>query len=154
MGDWLRKLRGLAGLSAFGGVAGALFGVLMIIVTSVVWGVGGISLMTLVSGAIPWALIGAVSAGGAGLAIVTLDSHKSLPELSAPRTALYGGVLGAACLLAMLLLLTPGVPLAALSIGAGCGAALGGGIGGGLVAAAKRADRASLTRGGNGGRTD
>ena len=144
MVERLKKLRGLAGLTAFGGLAGALFGALMIVISSLFFGYGSISFALLASGALPWALIGGLSAGGVGLTIATVESQNSLSELSALRAALYGAVLGAAALLAILVLLTPGLPVATLIVGAGFAATLGGGIGAGLVAAAKRADRDDL----------
>ena len=144
MVEQLKKLRGVAGLTAFGGLAGALYGVLMIVISSLFFGYGSISLDLLASGALPWAFIGGVSAGGVGLTIATVESQKSLSELSASRAALYGAVLGAAAILAALVLLTPGLPVGQLIVGAGFAAPLGGGVGAGLVAAAKRADRDAL----------
>jgi hypothetical protein len=145
MVGWLKKLRGLAGVTVFGGLAGAFFGVLMVVITSLYSGSGGINLFTLGSGATAWSLIGALSAGGVGLAIATVESRRSLPELSALRAAIYGGVLAAATVVGTLVLLTPGLALTNLSVGAGFGAMLGGGIGGGLIAAAKRAERGDLS---------
>ena len=144
--EQLKKLRGLAGLTAFGGLAGALYGLLMIVISSLFFGYGSISWDVLASAAIPWALIGGVSAGGVGLAIATVESRKSLSELSALRAAVYGAVFGAAAIVSALVLLTSGLPEGQLILGAGFAATLGGGIGAGLVAAAKRTDRDALAK--------
>lgn len=140
MNNWLRKLRGVAGLTAIGGMAGALFGSLWAVATTVFLGVGGISVGMVTTIAAPWTLVGATTAGGVAVLLATFDSSKTLGELSTLRTALWGGLLGALGPFLLVAAIMPGIPASMLVGVMGTGSVLGACIGGGLVAAAKGAD--------------
>lgn len=154
MNNWLRKLRGVAGLTAIGGLAGALFGSLWAVATTLFLGVGGISATMVATIAAPWTLIGATSAAGVAVLLATFDSKKTLGELSPLRTGLWGGLLGALGPLLLVTAIAPGLPAAMLVGVMITGSVLGSGIGGGLVAAAKGAEADQLTDGSRRGHLD
>ena len=141
MKTWLRRLRGVLGLGAVGGVVGWLFGALWWFAVSVL-GVGGLEFGSLgVTGAL-WAFFGAFATTGTGLLLLVLGSTGSLERLSPWRVAAFGALAGFVAPPAFVGFWGPTVALVA-SISSAFGAVLGGG----LVWAAKRAPADQLTDG-------
>ncbi len=146
MTGFLRRLRGLLGLSAVGGTVGGILGVVYAFVTSFL-GLGSIAFGSVGWTAALWAGFGAAAAGGVGLVLATLESRRSLGELSAGRAALGGAVVGALAPLAVVFALTGGIYVSGVSFVAGLSGLLGAGLGAGFVSMAKRAEKAELGRG-------
>jgi hypothetical protein len=135
----LQRARGILGLAAFGGAAGALFGAAWEAVSSVravgtIW-VGGVTL-----NAVIWGTFGALSAGGFGVLLPTLSAGRKLDGVATWRAGLLGAAAGAVVPVVALALLNGALPavLERLPLLGFC-AGLGGLIGSGLIAIAKRA---------------
>ncbi len=141
MGRWLRKLRGLAGLTAVGGLIGAVSGGLtgLIQLWLGVWGTGPLSVALF---AAVWGGYGASVAACVGVLLAVMGPKKSLTELSAWLTGLCGAVIGAAAPLGLAYALS--FPLSTMGGAVVQFALLGGALGAGLVIAAKRAESRAL----------
>lgn len=141
MSGWVRKVRGVFGLSAIGGVLGGLFGAARFGVLALL-GAGTVSVEMLVQGVLAYGAFAGIATGGVGLLLATAGSKLSLEELSPIRAGLVGALLGGIAPVLFVLgtfsggLGTPALLSIALRFGL-----LGGILGGGLVAVAKRADR-------------
>ena len=144
MAGWLRKGRGLAGLSAVGAAAGALFGAAWSAGIAILFGSAGINFVALGAGALVWGGFGAFTACGVGIGLAVLGSGKSLSELSVLQAGTMGLVLGAAGPLLLLFSVTGTFAWGLLAGPIGMSSVLGSLLGGGLVAAAKRADSGEL----------
>lgn len=148
MSGWRRRLRGLAGLSAVGGVVGAVIGFCWVLVAGLLGG-GVLDLATLLWGAGLVGGLGALSAGALGGALAVLDDGKSVAELSSVKAGLLGAAGGVGVTFAVVTVLMAGagfggvVPFGFLLMGA----LLGGTFGVGAVAAAKRSARKELEAG-------
>ena len=146
MASWLKRLRGIVGLGAFGGAAGALFGGLWWFGSSVL-GLGGVVFGPLGWTAALWGGFGALAASGAGLLLTSLGSRQTLEQLSPLRVGAFGLVMGFLAPPAYMFLMTGVFWGPTLSIVATISGVLGGALGSGLVLAAKRAP-ADLPAGG------
>lgn len=148
MSGWVRKVKGVFGLSAIGGVLGGLFGAARFGVLALL-GAGGWSWEILGQGVLAYGGFAAIATGGVGLLLATAGSRLSLEELSPLKAGLVGALLGGLAPVLFVLatfsggIATPAIASIALRFGL-----LGGILGGGLVAVAKRADPA-LPRGGD-----
>ena len=142
MGRWPRKLRGLAGLTAVGGLIGAVSGGLTGLIQ--LWlGVLGTGPPLLVAGlAAVWGGYGASVAACVGVLLAVMGPKKSLTELSAWLTGLCGAVIGAAAPLGLAYAFS--FPLSIMGGAVVQFALLGGALGAGLVIAAKRAESRAL----------
>ena len=138
MASWLKRLRGILGLGAFGGAAGALFGGLWWLGSSVL-GLGGIVFGPLGWTVALWGGFGAFAASGAGLLLTALGSRQTLEQLSPLRVGAFGLVMGFLAPPAYVFLMTGVFWGPTLSIVATISGVLGGALGSGLVLAAKRA---------------
>lgn len=144
-----KRLRGLAGLTSLGGLAGALFGGVGAVV-SVLLGGGVLTAEVVLVGAAVWGGIAALATAGVGVSLLAGGPRESLAELSAAKAGALGVVIGATVPLLLslsirvvLLGLAPTISVSILSSmvigGVVCGT-----IGGGLVTVAKRADAGRL----------
>lgn len=143
MAQWGRKLKGLVGLSAVGGVIGAIYGAARAAILAFTgFGWAPDIFMGMITSHAGFA---ALTTAGVGITLATVGSRLSLSELSPWKAALVGGVCGAAIPLGVIALTFTGVgmPGVFLAIGARYGM-LGAALGGGLVAVAQRADRRAL----------
>lgn len=143
--EWLKKARGLAGLTSLGGLVGALFGGLGTALTALVGG-GGLSASMVLLGAGVWGGIAAVATAGVGLLLVAGGPRESLQELSASKAGLLGLIIGATAPLLLnlgikvvLLGLSPTITVS-VAASMAVGGALCGTLGAGLVAIGKKAD--------------
>lgn len=142
MSSWARKVRGILGLSAVGGVIGGLYGAVRLGLMAI-FGSGTFIMEGLLLGMATYATFAAIATGGVGLLLATAGSRLSLEELSPLRAGIVGGLLGAAApVLFVLATWSGGVAAPALVSVALRFGVLGGILGGGLVAVAKRADPA------------
>lgn len=142
MSSWGRKVRGILGLSAVGGVLGGLYGAARLGVLAIL-GSGTFVLEGLMMGVATYAGFAAIAIGGVGLLLATAGSRLSLDQLSPFRAGAVGALLGAAAPVLFILATWSGAvgTAALLSVALRFGL-LGGILGGGLVAVAKRADPA------------
>ncbi len=138
MASWMERLRGILGLGAFGGAAGALFGGLWWFGSSVL-GLGGIVFGPLGWTVALWGGFGAFAASGAGLLLTALGSRQTLDQLSPLRLGAFGLVMGFLAPPAYMFLMTGVFWGPTLSIVATISGVVGGALGSGLVLAAKRA---------------
>lgn len=95
MNEWIRKLRGLAGMGltwgALWGGIGAAVGAVLGVLSPELWAVGN----PVFDWAVGMGLYGLVSGVGFGKLLSFIEGRKTLRELSLPRVALWG-VLGSA----------------------------------------------------------
>ena len=147
MRRWLVRLRGVLGLSAIGGGAGAILGAAWAVVSSLMTS-GTVIGVSVVSGAILWGVFGAFAGGGFGVLLATLGSRHSLEDIAIWRAGLWGASAGAAVPVVTMSLLNGAFPpvMAMLPFLGFC-AGLGGLLGSGLVAIAKRAPTEQLGAG-------
>ena len=108
MKKWVRRLRGLLGLSAIGGAIGALFGMARIGLLALL-GIEGLTAGVLFGTAAFYGAFAAVAAGGVGVLLATAGSRLTLQELSPWKAALCGAALGAAAPLLFALVTYTGV---------------------------------------------
>ena len=144
MGRWLRKLRGLAGLTAVGGLIGAVSGGLSGLIQLLlgVWGAGPLALALYPA---LWGGYGASVAACVGVLLAVVGPKKSLTELSPWQTGLCGlcgAVIGGAAPIGLAVALS--FPLWLMGGAVVQFALLGGALGAGLVIAAKRAESRAL----------
>lgn len=146
MQSWLRKLRGIAGLAAIGGILAAVFGVLVAVLVSLL----PQSVVPLAA-ALWWGVFsgsfGVFAGAGFGVLLTSLEGRRSLEQLSAWRSALWGAVVGGIFPFPFALIVSGTIESLFwlglwpyLVVFGGLGAALSGG----MVAAAKRAHRREL----------
>jgi hypothetical protein len=94
MGRWLRRLRGIV-------VTGVIWGVLGSVLGGIAGAVGGFLLGTGFSFALVLnlsaglALFGLIAGSGFAMLLTAMEGRKSLEDLSALRSALWGGAAGA-----------------------------------------------------------
>lgn len=138
MAGWLKRLKGIAGLSALGGAAGAVFGSMWWFATSVL-GLGGVVFGHLGWTALLWAGFGAFAAGGASFLLTMLGARLTLEELSPWRMAAFGAVMGFLAPPAYMFAMTGVFWGPVLSVVSTISGVLGGALGASLVVAAKRA---------------
>lgn len=139
----LRKLKAVLGTSGLGGVLGGVFGSAMLGFAATG---GGMAITTFAAGVLVSVGVGALLGGGFGT-LLAMSKAGSLDEIGVGRSALLGG-LGGAALPVLAAVFTGGwlVPLvvpqiALLSAVFGSAGAV---VAGGLVAVAKDAEEASL----------
>lgn len=140
MNSWGRKLRGLLGLTAFGGAIGALYGMARMGLMALM-GVEALTFEMLLQTAAAYGGFASIASAGVGVLLATTGSRLRLQELSPWKAGMLGVLLGAGAPLLFILATWSGgtgAP-ALLSIALRFGL-LGGVVGGGLVAVAKRAD--------------
>ncbi len=147
MSKWRRRLKGLLGLGIIGGIGGAGVGVLWWVVTGFPGAsrlvIGDLGVTTTV-----WAFLGAFAASGAGLLLTTLQSGRSLKELSPMWVGAFGMAMGLLAPSAFLVITTGRVWGTGLGVFAVASALVGGALGAGLVVAAKQAPPEQLGAGG------
>lgn len=141
MKGWLRRLRGLLGLGALGGIAGALIGVGWVMVEILL---GGSSTFRPSVGTMSavWGVVGASTGVGFGILLTATSGRRRLEDVTYGRAALLGGIAGAVCPIIVGSVVAGSLP--PLGIGlwlAGVGGCVGAGVGAGLVGVAKRAQR-------------
>lgn len=144
MNGFLRRLRGILGLGLTGGVIGALFGPVAVLLSNhplfgsvLEWG-----LPTSVTG---WALFGALSGSGFGVMLTLTAGRRRLDQLSFWKAALLGGAIGVAVPVLVGPQLTWLIPslMAVVPRTVLCGV-FGMLLGSGLVAVAKESERRVL----------
>jgi hypothetical protein len=135
----LKRLRGIAGLSALLGGVGAVFGMLLIVLMMVL-DVGDYGWANVPVGALAFGLLGLLSGAGFGALLSATSNGLSLSEVSRTRVTLLGILTG---ILPTLLLFVDGVPDFMNLIEVMTPLVLGGGLGGatafGVVEIARRA---------------
>jgi hypothetical protein len=135
----LKKLRGIAGLSALQGGVGAVFGALLVMLMMVL-DVGDYGWANVPVGALACGLLGLLSGAGFGALLSATSTGRSLPEVTRTRVILLGVLTG---ILPTLLLFVDGVPDYMNFIELVTPLVLGGGLGGstafGVVEVARRA---------------
>ena len=139
---WWKKLRGLTGLTAIGGLLGGVLGSLWLGASTLLAG-GSVSPGLLLSGAAIYGGFAALATGGVGVLLATVGSGRTLSELSAARAGVCGALLGAVAPVLGLSLFAS-FPIAILASAALRFGVLGGALGAGLVT--MRARIASLSR--------
>ena len=144
--DWIRKLRGVAGLSAVGGAIGAVFGVFWKL-GATMWGFGTLGLAGVAWSVVLWSGTGILAAGGVAALIATSRSVGSVREVSTWKVGACGALMGAGAPALVVLLMAGSVSFSATALAAGVTGVLGGLLGAGLVEAAKRADMMELDPG-------
>ncbi|MFC1575100.1 hypothetical protein ACFL5A_00435 [Gemmatimonadota bacterium] len=95
MNRWLKKLRGMVGTGAIWGTAGLSAGAFLGAISSIIFD-GGFSLTWVLEAGIGFGLFGFLSGVSFAGILATLDGRKSLEDLSAARSALWGMIGGAA----------------------------------------------------------
>lgn len=145
MRRWMRKMRGILGLTTVGAVGGAVFGAL--------WSLGAAAVGGFYFGGPGWTValfsgFGAFSSGGMALLLAGRDEGTDIEDLSPWRVAAYGALAGALAPVGLVLAVTGGLWTPGLGIVVGISSALGGLLGGGVMAAARRARRGELEGGG------
>ena len=104
---WFRRLRGIVGIGALWGVAGAVFGAVVAGVESVFLAEPiFVSMFDLAS---TLGFFGFLTGSGFAAVLTALEGRRTIGELSVARAALWGGVAGAA-LPAVALLIQRGGP--------------------------------------------
>lgn len=143
--EWLRRARGLAGLTSVGGLVGALFGGVGTAITALLGG-GVLSTSMVLLGAGVWGGFAALATAGVGLFLMAGGPRESLQELSTWKAGLLGLIIGAAAPLLLnlgikvvLLGLSPTITVS-IAASMALGGALCGTLGAGLVAIGKKAD--------------
>jgi hypothetical protein len=141
MGRWLRRLRGIV-------VTGVIWGVLGMVLGSVAGAVGGFllgggfSFASVLNMAGGLGLFGLIGGSGFAMLLTAMEGRKSLEELSALRSALWGAAAGAVFPFLFILLRDGsliGVVLERLLMGSAFFGAVGGALAAGTVLAAKGA---------------
>ena len=138
MKRWWKKLRGLLGLGAVGGLGGAVFGL--------AWGlVELLGAPGLVHASLPvymaiWGVLGATASAGFGALLSATAGGRRLEELNPWHARLLGGLVGAASPVLLQLLLVGALPgmTVTLLASAICGT-VGLGAASGLLEIAQRA---------------
>lgn len=150
LSDLARTLRGLLGVTGLGGAAGALVGAFLASARGLVgWGAAW-AWPDVIGVATGGFLYGATCGLGFGLALLAVDSKRSLRELPLWRMAALGALLGAGVPVVFMLLTSgldhflyaPGIVASVTTQGA----VLGGLVASSMVALAQRADRAELAQ--------
>jgi len=95
MNKWLKKLRGIVGTGAVWGTAGLSVGAFLGAISSIIFD-GGLSLPWVLNSGAGLGLFGFLSGVSFAGILATLDGRKSLEDLSAARSALWGMIAGAA----------------------------------------------------------
>lgn len=147
MAGVVEKVRGLAGLSTIGAVAGFIGGVVLAGAQKLM-GVGFPAWADVIGLGEGGAIAGGACAFGLGVVLATVESKKSLEELPLWRMAALGAGLGVVLPVGFLLVTSgtihflgaPGIVLTVV----GSGALLGGALSTSLVALAQRAHRTEL----------
>lgn len=149
MRSWWKRLRGLAGLTSLGGLAGAFFGGVGAVV-SLLLGAEAFSAQLVLLSAGVWGGIAALATAGVGVSLLAGGPRESMAELSAAKAAALGVAIGAVApvlvtwgIKFVVLGLAPAISVSLLSSmvigGVVCGT-----IGGGLVGVAKREEAGRL----------
>jgi len=146
MNEWLRRLRGVLGLGAAGGVAGALFGGLWWLVAPLL-GISAIVIGDVAVTALIWGFFGAFAASGAGLLLSAVGRYGSIEELSPWRVGAFGAVMGLLAPSAFLLLFSGSIWGPGMGVFATISGLVGGALGSGLVLAAQHAPSKELAPG-------
>ena len=135
----LRRLRGVLGLGAFGGAAGALAGSMFWMGVFLLGATDGVIFGSLGWTAALWGTFGAFGTAGAGILLTVSSSRRTFDQVSPWHLAMFGAVMGFFAPPTYMFVMTGAYWGPVLSIVAGASALLGGSIGYGLVAAARRA---------------
>jgi hypothetical protein len=135
----VRRLRGVLGLGAFGGLAGALAGSLFWVGVFLLGETNGVVFGSLGWTAALWGTFGAFGAAGAGALLTLSSSRRTFDQVSPWRLAAFGAAMGFLAPPAYMFVMTGAYWGPVLSILAAASGVLGGSIGYGLVAVAKRA---------------
>lgn len=147
MHRFVRRLRGLLGISAIGGGVGVLFGAAWMVVASL-WSIGAVLGTDVMLGAIFWGIFGTLIGGGFGILLTALGSRRTVEEIGVWRAGMWGAVAGCVVPLGLMTLFAGGLPPALVILPAlvFC-AGFGGLLGSGLVAMAKRAPPGEIVPG-------
>ena len=135
----MKRLRGVLGLGALGGTAGAVIGSLWWFGAYLLGDTGGVIFGPLGWTAALWGTFGAFGAAGAGLLLTVSSSRRTLDQLSPWRLGAFGAVMGFLAPPVYMLLSTGVYWGPVLSMVATASGVLGGIVGYGLVEVAKRA---------------
>lgn len=139
MGRWLRKLRGIVGVGALGGLTGAIAGALWPVVSHALRGELA-PWYPIARYAIAFGLFGAFASVVFGSLLALTERHESVSELSLVKCSLWGAAAGA-LFPAFFVLLRDGslasIALEPMLLAAGFFAGLGAVLSGSMIAIAR-----------------